>query len=255
MRRSDSDFFADEDAGYLVSVSDIMAGLLFIFIITLVVFVTQFKEAKHEQQAQIEKLTNNDAVRSTLLQHIQSQLAAQGIPVTLNADSGVLILGEDAVPFQLGDRDPTAIGQTHLKTIASVLGQIIPCYTANPPASLHCAADKKGKLDSIFIEGHTDSRPIQRPGYTNWNLSSDRAIESFQIMKAAEPTISGLDNSIGQPLFSVSGYAAERPRADRPDWSSADPRQRRIELRFIMTPPKHAGDVEPKRELEAAGVR
>jgi len=40
----------DEDSGYLVSVSDLMSGLVFIFIITLVAFIINFQEAAQKTQ-------------------------------------------------------------------------------------------------------------------------------------------------------------------------------------------------------------
>ncbi|MES1928845.1 flagellar motor protein [Salinisphaera dokdonensis CL-ES53] len=251
MRYLEEDMLEDEGAGYLVSVSDIMAGLLFVFIITLMAFVIQFNEAKQEQQQQVDQLTNNDEIRADLLQLIQSELDKSGITVTINADSGVLLLGEDTVPFETGQQTPEIAGIENLKLISEKLATIIPCYAQAQPAKLECAPEKRGKLESIFIEGHTDDNPIiGRPHYSNWNLSSDRAITSFQVIRDEEPDLVTLENTRSQPLFSVSGYAAQRPRIDRPDLSPSDGKQRRIEMRFIMTPPDGAVEVEPKRDLQ-----
>lgn len=59
--------------------------------------------------------------------------------------------------------------------------------------------------NKVIIEGHTDSRPLNRnDGYTNWELSADRANSARQVMAA-----SGLsDKKISQ----VRGYAATQPR-------------------------------------------
>lgn len=59
--------------------------------------------------------------------------------------------------------------------------------------------------NKVIIEGHTDNRPLARTdGYTNWELSADRANSARQIMEG-----SGLkQNQIDQ----VRGYAATHPR-------------------------------------------
>ncbi|MBE3884937.1 hypothetical protein HJ157_00475 [Vibrio parahaemolyticus] len=47
----------DEGAGYLISVSDMMSGLLLIFIITLVAFIINFQDAIQKQETTREQLT------------------------------------------------------------------------------------------------------------------------------------------------------------------------------------------------------
>lgn len=59
--------------------------------------------------------------------------------------------------------------------------------------------------NKIIVEGHTDSRPLARAdGYTNWELSADRANSARHVLTSA-----GLaDKQIAQ----VRGYAATQPR-------------------------------------------
>lgn len=67
-------------------------------------------------------------------------------------------------------------------------------------------AAELGKLhNKLIIEGHTDSRPLARKdGYTNWELSSDRANSAREVMEKA-----GLaHNQVAQ----VRGYADTEPR-------------------------------------------
>ncbi|MDO8681869.1 MAG: flagellar motor protein MotB [Armatimonadota bacterium] len=66
-------------------------------------------------------------------------------------------------------------------------------------------AELRGLPNNIIISGHTDSRPLSsRYGYTNWELSSNRANAARQVMDAA-----GLqENQVAQ----VRGYAATDPR-------------------------------------------
>lgn len=264
MKRRGEENLEDDSGNYLVSVSDIMSGLLFLFIITLVVFVIQFdnaqatlsqtqselERAKAKKEQQIEKLTDNFNVRKQLLKRIEDELERKGIIVEINPKTGVLILGEEAVSFRSGAKHPTPEGERHLRTIAEVLSGIIPCYSATPPPTLSCIASQKGEIDSILIEGHTDSEPTGRRNYSNWNLSSDRAIESYQVMKGVRPGLATIENTKGQPIFGVAGYADQRPR---PGCASKDC-QRRIELRFIMTPPKVSGTLKPIEKIRASGI-
>lgn len=67
-------------------------------------------------------------------------------------------------------------------------------------------AAELGKLPNrVIIEGHTDSRPLNRTdGYTNWELSSDRANSARHIME-----VTGLHI---RQISQVRGYAATQPR-------------------------------------------
>lgn len=264
MRRRGIDNLEDDSGNYLVSVSDIMSGLLFLFIITLVVFVIQFdnaqatlsrtqsqlERAKNRKEAQIEKLTDNFNVRKRLLETIEEELEREGITVEIDPKTGVLILGEEAVSFRSGAKHPTPRGERHLEMIAAVLESIIPCYSSTQPQALDCNPSQEGEIDSILIEGHTDSEPTERRNYTNWNLSSDRAIESYQVMTRVWPGLAKIENTKGQPIFGVAGYADQRPR---PGCESKGC-QRRIELRFIMTPPKTSSGLQPIEDVRAAGI-
>lgn len=74
---------------------------------------------------------------------------------------------------------------------------------------LSLIAAELGKLpNKVIMEGHTDSRPLNRTdGYTNWELSADRANAARRVMEHA-----GLrDDQVAQ----VRGYADTQPREPR----------------------------------------
>lgn len=59
--------------------------------------------------------------------------------------------------------------------------------------------------NKLIVEGHTDSRPLNRAdGYTNWELSADRANSARHVFDGA-----GVSNS---QIAQVRGYAATQPR-------------------------------------------
>lgn len=67
-------------------------------------------------------------------------------------------------------------------------------------------AEEIGKLPNpVQVEGHTDSRPFSDNGYTNWELSADRANASRKILE---------DNGLWENQISkVTGYADRKPRS------------------------------------------
>jgi chemotaxis protein MotB len=49
---------------------------------------------------------------------------------------------------------------------------------------LKLIASEIGKLpNKIVIEGHTDARPYDSPGYSNWELSADRANAARKLLE------------------------------------------------------------------------
>jgi chemotaxis protein MotB len=97
-------------------------------------------------------------------------------------------------------------------------------------------AAELGKLPNhVIIEGHTDSRPLNRnDGYTNWELSSDRANSARKVMEGA-----GVRND---QMAQVRGYAATQPRdpANPTHFSN-----RRVSIIVVM---KHA---LPRQQFES----
>jgi flagellar motor protein MotB len=86
------------------------------------------------------------------------------------------------------------------------------------------------------------------------DLSAQRAMYTYRLLAGGEPGLPALRNGLGQPLFSVSGYGAGRPVIDH-DEPTSEPRNRRIDLRFIMAPPPATREPEPIRDLREHGVR
>jgi len=243
----------DDGGGYLVAVSDMMSALLFVFLITLVAFVINFQIATAEQQEALDDLTNTRELRSEMLQDIRAQLEERGIRVQIDREHGILRLTENAISFESAQATLAQREREKLRQVAAVLADVIPCYAAH--AREHCQRRTAGKLEAVFIEGHTDNVPLQGGRFRdNWDLSAQRAMYTYRALSDDEPELVELRNALDQPLFSVSGYGAGRPVVNH-DEPTADPSNRRIDLRFIMTPPTATQDPEPVRALRERGVR
>jgi chemotaxis protein MotB len=84
----------------------------------------------------------------------------------------------------------------------------------------------------VIIDGHTDARPYSsQSGYSNWELSADRANTARRVMEA-----SGLNEN---QVLAVRGYAAEKLKnAENP----FDVSNRRISILLLNLTPKEAKD-------------
>ncbi|WP_040890436.1 OmpA/MotB family protein [Vibrio ezurae] len=238
-----------EDSSYMMSVSDIMSGLMFIFIITLAIFVIDFLIASREHEEKMQELTQilsrfeeNNRMRGAMLTDIQDALAKRSIEVDIDAEHGVLRLNENAVRFTTGSADLRGEQLERLEVVAKVLAEILPCYGSNQPDNGKCLADTQGKIDSVFIEGHTDNVPIggrlAKKYKDNWELSADRAMFTYREVTNSQPLLASMLNTNAQPVISVSGYGEGRPVPGHAHpYPKNDPINRRIDFRFIMTPP------------------
>lgn len=201
---------------FLISISDLMAGLLSIFMLALAYYVLSFGQ-------QTAKLTENEEKREEILEILKEELQKAGIIVRV--DKGVLHLPE-GILFDVGEAEIKEEGWRAIKVLAPVLGDVLrrPQFV--------------GAVETVFIEGHTDNAPINTPRYpSNWELSTQRAINTWNAMQKVYPELGSLTNKGGQPLFSCSGYADTRPIAPN-DTAEGKQANRRIDLRFTITPPE-----------------
>lgn len=205
---------------FSISLSDLMAGLLSIFILALSYYVLNFGQ-------QTAKLTENETKRSEILEILAEKLKQAGIVVRV--DNDVLHLPE-GILFDVGDAEIKEDGWRAINVLAPTLYEVL---------SLPEYVDA---IETIFIEGHTDNVPISTPRYpSNWELSTQRAINTWRALQKACPELDTLVNKRGQPLFSCSGYAETRPAV--PNDTEENRRvNRRIDLRFTISPPEAPQD-------------
>lgn len=217
MRRRTPQIEESAQDTFTISISDLMSGLLAIFILVLSYFILNFTQVTAQ-------LTQNDETRAELLRYMQEELKREGIKVSIDDKHGILRISE-GVLFDVGLADVKPQGQVVIKKLSSVLEVALN------------SEQFKGRVETIFIEGHTDNVPISNGIFpSNWELSTKRAINTWLTMSGANPNLTTLKNDKDEIIFSVSGYADTRPIADN---STEEGRRdnRRIDIRFSMTPP------------------
>ena len=229
MRRN-KNFIPQQDSGvFNLSISDLIAGLLSVFILALCIFILSFTQ-------KTTALTETNIKREKLVKHLEKVLVDRGIKVTVDEKRGILRIPEDSLSFRVGSADVPDV-DTVVK-IGTVLLSTLE------------DEEYKGKVETVFIEGHTDDVPIETYQFpSNWELSTQRAINIWNTMRAKpNDRLSDLKNKIvyydenkekkeiEEPLFSCSGYAETRPIYPN-DSDEHRKYNRRIDIRFTMVPP------------------
>lgn len=260
---------------FLLTFSDFMASLLAIFILVLIVTLIELeKEKKALNVALIELGKEKEALKlkedevmvvrkelietlkdiqrvqeriaisllsvslregslAGMLEGIQNELREQGIEVVLAENDTVLRIPEQQLQFALGKYEiPPAYSGS-----ANIIGRALLKALSTP--------ENQALLDTVFVEGHTDSVPNSRE-MGNWGLSTYRAVSLWNFWTDKPGELSKLktlrtapaDQKIApKPLISVSGYADTRSThglLDGQTFKNDRPEDRRIDIRFTL---------------------
>ena len=208
----------DVENPYWLSISDLMTGLLIIFILTLSYYMLTFSEKTTE-------LAESRIKRASILKLIQERLKIEGIKVKVDLEHGILRIPE-GILFDSGKAELKKEGIKLLQKLGPILYEVLTSPEFN------------GTVETIFIEGHTDNVTIHTCKFpSNWELSTQRAINTWQALSNITRELRELKNKNGEPIFSCSGYADTRPIAPN-NTPEGRKKNRRIDFRFAMTPPK-----------------
>jgi len=221
---------SSEENPYWISFSDLMSALLVIFILASVALIIELTQRTNEIDKSIKEIQKSEQVRFEILNDIKSELEEKNIKVEVSENHSVLRIPEDTLSFASGSEKIPDNQKT--QKIVREIGTI-----------LHKEVIENNRfeyLDTIFIEGHTDSHNIHYRGKGNWGLSTDRAISLWKLWSEEidlSPPMGALQNSEGKKLFSVSGYAATRRYQEIEDLPEQRAKNRRIDIRFTIKRP------------------
>jgi chemotaxis protein MotB len=156
-----------------------------------------------------------EGVRAELEQVIAGAPAGAGADLRDDERGLVVAISTDDVLFPTGSAVLSPVGVELITALAPVL---------------------RDAPNQVVVEGHTDDRPLDRGGYTNWNLSTDRAAAVVRL----------LGDALGVPYtrMSVAGYAEHRPIADNAT-EAGRTANRRVEILVVGLPPEEAAGATP----------
>lgn len=223
----------DEENPYWVSFSDLMSGLLVIFILASVALIIELTQKTNDVEAGIEELKKAEQARRDIIYDVRDELKKRNVIVEIADNDTVIRIPESTLTFKSGDDEIPQDRQIQnaVREIGVALHQAIRIN------------ERFKYLDTVFVEGHTDSDGIHYRGKGNWGLSVDRAISVWNVWQKEldlTPKLGDLKNAFDQQLFSVSGYAETR-RVQLEEITSEDKaKNRRIDIRFTVKKPSIA---------------
>ncbi len=143
-------------------------------------------------------------VRDAIAVALEDAGLAGAVDFEVNSRGLVIAIATDHVLFASGSSEFGASGDEIVAAIAPTL------QTFN---------------NEILVEGHTDTVPLDRYGYDNWNLSADRALA---VLKA----LAGWDG-IEPARLVATGYGEYRPRQSN-ETDEGKAANRRVELVVVV---------------------
>ncbi|MFK7824848.1 MAG: flagellar motor protein MotB [Oligoflexales bacterium] len=263
----DSENSNEAQQGFWISVSDLMAGLIFIFLIILTVFSIQFKKEQNSFIKAKAELQSPAKTRHHILLDLKKILSKNGLEVETYPEEGILRLTEQTLSFPAAKAFPNADKLGNLGKIAKALTMVLPCHSdyhrrvLSPEqnfdhpewcqpieleSSYKCKTKFKGSIETVMIEGHTDAMAVKAgAGYRdNLALSAARATTVLRLLKLCDNRLGDLFNQKDQPIIGASGYSDLRPLIKH---DPRNHRNRRIDVRLVMDLPDNA--LEPDDSL------
>lgn len=271
---SSSDQTEDGEESFFVSMTDIMVGLLFIFLMIIMYFALQAKldqeRIKEYQKTNATEFTDlakyQQAVRQQrerILGWISEYLGKEGVNgAQVLSDQGVIRLPE-GVLFRSGEFTFESGGgaEKAVKAIAKALKDVLPCSvlsdTGRPFREKSACQSSRyhnelsGYVESVFIEGHTDAVKIQGglrgdPMLTtNLRLSARRATNTYEAITKTEPLVLDFFGPNAkalkiqyEPVLASAAYGESRP-AETNETEAGRQANRRIDLRISMFLPNN----------------
>ena len=114
------------------------------------------KDDMNKLKDKLEQAIKSAPALKKIKEHVVFTVTAEGLRVEL-------LEGEHGTFFESGSSVPTEFGKELLQTLGQEIGKL---------------------PNRVTMEGHTDSRPyVGQAGYTNWELSADRANASRRWMQ------------------------------------------------------------------------
>ena len=193
--------------------------------------------------------------RKTILRAVRDRIVTQRPDLNLSIDFERGILRLQGVDL-FASSSAQLLNPATINLLAVALREELSCYTY--PRENNAGCDRAiGFVDTVYVEGHTDSRPMgsarEARGFNNnLQLSTRRASNTYETLVKAEPDLLGYLNPASQSIMSVAGFGSQRPIAVN-ETSAGRAKNRRIDIRIEMYAPRDEAEMLNLRAVPAEG--
>lgn len=220
-----------DPSGHWMTYSDMLSGLLLMFILLLLIFLWRFQETSRqlliEQQvlrtieseytALKDEVERRIGVKAELIAELQTQFAANNIQAQIDPSGAIQL--ESNLFFEFNSTELKPEGQ-------AFLARFFPIYVSV------LSQDKySGQVEEIIIQGHTDNIGTY---LTNLNLSQARALSvASYCLSGTIPGITPTQLDTLQTKLTANGRSFSQPRYTT-DGAIDPDASRRVEFLFRL---------------------
>lgn len=215
----------EEPPNYWMSYSDMMSGLLLIFVLFLSISSFQFDEQSKlltEQSEKIkiqqEKINNIIGVRTQLIEALKKQFKDSNLEINIDSQTGAIRFSS-GVFFDTNKYTLKPSGKEYLS-------KFIPLY-------INVLLNKENSkyISEIIIEGHTDTNGTYM---YNLDLSQKRAFEVTKYILSDEfKEITNEEKSKLRKIITANGRSFSNPIKNKEGKVDLD-KSRRVEFKFRL---------------------
>ena len=218
-QNQEEETLAGEEGAHWISVSDLMAGLMMVFLLVAVVFmVIVQKESEHMREVAEIYQDLREALYEDLLEEFEEDLPGWGAKLSPDL---VITFQDSGALYE--------IGSANLRPrFAEILKEFFPRYV-----NVITSPDYREDIEEVRIEGHTSSE------WTNAASENDAYINNMRLSQAR--TRSSLEYVINLPEvnaeedwlkrnLTANGLSSSQPILN-PDGSENEELSRRVEFR------------------------
>lgn len=208
----------DEEVSYWISFSDIMSGVLIVFLLLLILVLLQFKIGNETIEANEGKETLEYAptARDEIIAKLQSQFNNSGLNINIDDKTGVVLFSEEIL-FDYGSSELKPEGKELLKKFAPVYMETL-------------LSDESilSQLYEIIIEGHTDTDSTY---LYNLKLSQERAYSVAEFILSDEVIY---DHKEEVEKYLTANGRSYSEAVKREDGTINADASRRVEIKFRL---------------------
>jgi hypothetical protein len=240
----------DSQHSYFIPMVDMLAGVVFILVIllasTMLVSRNDFADAaaanaeiarinaalqaaRNEERRVLEPRRRAHRALRQLLDRLDANLNGSSTPHRIDYDAGRLSIAADAL-FQPGSAALDDGGRRLAKTLATALGNELPCLAKSPTQTPACADYDGAVLEQVILAYRPDTA---NPGIDTATATA-RALALLSQVAVTTPALAGLVGADAGKLLTHASFApapTDAKTADRADKAAT------IVLQFQMEIP------------------